>query len=132
MAKTLKARAASSLAWRLAFLYAALFLVVGIYLPYLPVWLKWRDLGVDEIAVLLATPLFARILFTPVISFAADRLGDRRVILIALAWGSLLSFLLLWAADGFWQMFLATLLLAINWTAIMPLTEMVVCRRRTG
>ncbi|MCJ7788086.1 MAG: MFS transporter, partial [Methyloceanibacter sp.] len=125
MAKTLKARAASSLAWRLAFLYAALFLVVGIYLPYLPVWLKWRDLGVNEIAVLLATPLFARILFTPVISFAADRLGDRRVILIALAWGSLLSFLLLWAADGFWQMFLATLLLAINWTAIMPLTETV-------
>ena len=125
MAKTLKARAASSLAWRLAFLYAALFLVVGIYLPYLPVWLKWRDLGVDEIAVLLATPRFARILFTPVISFAADRLGDRRVILIALAWGSLLSFLLLWAADGFWQMFLATLLLAINWTAIMPLTETV-------
>ena len=39
MAKTLKARAASSLAWRLAFLYAALFLVVGIYLAYLPVWL---------------------------------------------------------------------------------------------
>jgi PPP family 3-phenylpropionic acid transporter len=125
MAKTLKARAASSLAWRLAFLYAALFLVVGCYLPYLPVWLSWRDLGVNEIAVLLATPLFARILFTPVISFAADRLGDRRVILIALAWGSLLSFLLLWAADGFWQMFLATLLLAINWTAIMPLTETV-------
>lgn len=75
--------------------------------------------------MLLATPLFARILFTPVISFAADRLGDRRAILIALAWGSLLSFLLLWAADGFWQMFLATLLLAINWTAIMPLTETV-------
>ncbi|HWM32492.1 MAG TPA: MFS transporter [Methyloceanibacter sp.] len=125
MAKTLKARAASSLAWRLAFLYAALFLVVGIYLPYLPVWLKWRDLGVNEIAILLATPLFARILFTPVISFAADRLGDRRAILIALAWGSLISFLLLWAADGFWQMFLAMLLLAINWTAIMPLTETV-------
>jgi PPP family 3-phenylpropionic acid transporter len=125
MANTLKTRAASSFAWRLAFHYAALFLVVGIYLPYLPVWLKWRDLGVNEIAVLLATPLFARILFTPVISCAADRLGDRRAILIALAWGSLLSFLLLWAADGFWQMFLATLLLAINWTAIMPLIETV-------
>src|SRR5262245_43563273 len=33
------------LAWRLAFLYAALFLVVGCYLPYMPVWLHWRDLA---------------------------------------------------------------------------------------
>lgn len=114
-----------SLAWRLGFLYAALFLVVGCYLPYLPVWLDWRQLDADEIAVLLATPLFARILFTPAISFAADRLGSRRAILIALAWGSLLSFLLLWASAGFWQMLGASLLLAINWTTIMPLIETV-------
>jgi PPP family 3-phenylpropionic acid transporter len=64
----------------LGLLYAALFLVVGCYLPYLPVWLHWRSLDADQIAVLLATPLFTRILFTPVISFAADRLGGRRTI----------------------------------------------------
>jgi len=117
--------AGPSLAWRLGFLYAALFLVVGVYLPYLPVWLKWRELGADQIAILLATPPFARILFTPVISFAADRVGDRRTILIALAWGSLLSFALLWLSGGFWPMLLATLLLAANWTTLMPLTETV-------
>jgi len=122
-----------SFAWRLGLLYAALFLVVGCYLPYLPVWLHWRSLGADQIAVLLATPLFTRILFTPVISFAADRMGGRRTILIALAWGSLLSFLLLWAANGFWQMLLASILLAINWTTIMPLIETVaVTGIRTG
>ena len=122
-----------SLAWRLGFLYAALFLVVGCYLPYLPVWLDWRGLDVDEIAFLLAAPLFTRILFTPVISFAADRVGGRRTILIALAWGSLLSFLLLWAASGFWQMLLATVVLAVNWTTIMPLIETVaVTGIRTG
>ncbi|MGH6833536.1 MAG: MFS transporter [Methyloceanibacter sp.] len=120
-------------AWRLGFLYAALFLVVGCYLPYLPVWLDWRNLDADEIAVILAAPLFTRILFTPVLSFAADRLGGRRTILIALAWGSLLSFLLLWAADGFWQMLLASVVLAINWTTIMPLIETVaVTGIRTG
>ena len=113
----------TSFGWRLSLLYAALFLVVGCYMPYLPVWLHWRDLDTDAIAVLLATPLFTRIVFTPVISFAADRVSDRRTILILLAWGSLLSFLLLWAAGGFWQMFFATVLLAINWTTIMPLVE---------
>ncbi|MBC8012568.1 MAG: MFS transporter [Methyloceanibacter sp.] len=122
-----------SFAWRLGFLYAALFLVVGCYLPYLPVWLHWRSLDADEIAVLLAAPLFTRILFTPVISFAADRVGGRRTILIALAWGSLLSFLLLWAANGFWQMLLASVVLAVNWTTIMPLIETVaVTGIRTG
>jgi MFS transporter, PPP family, 3-phenylpropionic acid transporter len=114
-----------SFAWRLGFLYAALFLVVGCYLPYLPVWLDWRKLNADQIAVLLAAPLFTRILCTPVISFAADRLGGRRTILIALAWGSLLCFLLLWGADGFWQMLLASILLAVNWTTVMPLIETV-------
>lgn len=120
-----KTAAGPSLAWRLGFLYAALFLVVGCYLPYLPVWLKWRELDADQIAILLATPLYVRIVFTPAISFAADWLGSRRLILIWLAWGSLASFVLLWMSAGFWQMLLAAVLLAINWTTIMPLIETV-------
>ena len=112
-----------SFALRLGFVYAALFLVIGCYLPYLPVWLQWRSLNAGEIAVLLAAPLFTRILFAPLISLAADLVGGRRNIVIALAWGSLVSFLLLWAANGFWQMLLAAILLAINWTTIMPLVE---------
>jgi PPP family 3-phenylpropionic acid transporter len=126
VAEPVEARTASQApAWRLGFLYAAVFLVGGCYLPYLPVWLHWRELTADQIAILLATPPFARVVFTPAISFAADRAGGRRPILIALAWGSLASFLLLWAADGFWQMLLASLLLAASWTTILPLVETV-------
>ncbi|MBE3096398.1 MAG: MFS transporter [Planctomycetes bacterium] len=115
----------TALAWRLGFLYAALFLVVGCYLPYIPVWLRYRALDADAIAFLLATPLFVRIVFTPLISILADHVADRRTVLIVLAWGSLFSFMLLWAAPGFWQMFAAMVLLAINWTTIMPLIETV-------
>lgn len=89
----------------------------------MPVWLSWRTLSADQIAILLATPLYIRIVFTPVISFVADLLGNRRGIVIALAWGSLGSFALLWVSDGFWQMMLAIALLAVNWTTIMPLVE---------
>jgi PPP family 3-phenylpropionic acid transporter len=117
------ATSSPSLAWRLGFLYAALFLVIGCYLPYMPVWLSWRTLSADQIAILLATPLYIRIVFTPVISFVADLLGNRRGIVSALAWGSLGSFALLWVSDGFWQMMLAIALLAVNWTTIMPLVE---------
>ena len=112
-----------SLAWRLGLLYGALFLVVGCYLPYLPVWLKWRSLDADQIAILLGTPLYVRIVVTPAISFAADRLGNRRLILIALAWGTLASWLLFWLSAGFWQMLLVAILLATVWTTVMPLIE---------
>jgi len=54
-------------AWLLGFLYAAVFLVGGCYLPYLPVWLHWRDLNADQISILLATAPFTRIVFTPAI-----------------------------------------------------------------
>jgi hypothetical protein len=37
------------LAWRLGFLYAALFVVVGFHLPYMPVWLHWRDLALSAV-----------------------------------------------------------------------------------
>jgi PPP family 3-phenylpropionic acid transporter len=113
------------IAARLSLLYAALFLVVGFYLPYMPVWLHFRGMSEDAIALLLAAPLFVRILSTPAISFAADRAKDRRAILLMLGCGSLLSFVALWAADGFWTMLAATILLAICWTTIMPLIETV-------
>jgi PPP family 3-phenylpropionic acid transporter len=135
MAEVLTRFRGMPLGWLLAFLYAALFLVVGCYLPYMPVWLHWRRLDEDAIALLLATPLFARTLFTPAISFAADWFGARRTVLIVLAWGSLLSFVLLWASGSFWQMLLATLLLAANWTTIMPLIEavsVIAIRRAVG
>jgi PPP family 3-phenylpropionic acid transporter len=112
-----------SLSWRLGFLYAALFLIIGCYLPYLPVWLASRAFTPDQIAILLATPLFGRIVIAPTVSFVADLLGDRRFVLIVTAWASLLAYGALWVSSGFWQMFLAMLLVALASTTLMPLTE---------
>jgi len=112
-----------SLAWRLGFLYAVLFLIIGCYLPYLPVWLEWRGFTPDQIAILLATPLVGRIIIAPSISFVADRLGDRRFVLILSAWASLIAYGALWVSSGFWQMFFAMVLVALASTTLMPLTE---------
>jgi MFS transporter, PPP family, 3-phenylpropionic acid transporter len=112
-----------SLAWRLGFLYAVLFLIIGCYLPYLPVWLEWRGFTPDQIAFLLATPLFGRIIIAPSISFVADLLGDRRFVLILSAWASLIAYGALWVSSGFWQMFFAMVLVALASTTLMPLTE---------
>ena len=71
---------------RVSMLFAAIFVVAGTNLPYLPVWLDWKGLGAREIAIITATPLFIRVLVTPAIAFAADRAGDHRRFLIVLSW----------------------------------------------
>ena len=74
---------------RVSLLFAALSVIIGTNLPFLPVWLDWAGLGAREIAVITATPLLVRVAVTPVIAFAADRAGDHRKFLIGLSWAGL-------------------------------------------
>jgi len=113
---------------RLALLFAAIFFVTGTALPYLPVWLAWRDLSAPEIAIISACPQFVRVLATPAIAFAADRLGDHRRFLILLAWSAVASYALLAQMRGFLAVLIASVLLAAAWTSIMPLAEAIAIR----
>lgn len=113
---------------RLSVLFAAIFFVTGSSLPYLPVWLAWRDLSAPEIAIISACPLFVRVLVTPAIAFAADRVGDHRRFLILLAWSAVACQVLLAQMRGFFPILLTSLLLAVAWTSIMPLAEAIAVR----
>jgi PPP family 3-phenylpropionic acid transporter len=115
----------SGFAWRLSAFYAAVFLVAGTKLPFLPVWLEWRGLTLAQISIVTAAPLFARIVVTPVIALAADRWGDHRGALVVLAWTALGLLAVLTQARGFPAILLLTLLVAVAWTSIMPLAETV-------
>jgi MFS transporter, PPP family, 3-phenylpropionic acid transporter len=108
---------------RVSVMFAAIFFVTGNSVPYLPVWLAWRQLTAPEIAIISACPLFVRVLLTPLIAFAADRRGDHRRVLILLAWAAVGSQLLLARSEGFYPILLACLLLAVAWTSITPLAE---------
>lgn len=134
--KTCQAGAEEALGFsiRLSLFYTAIFLLVGCNLPYFPVWLDWRGLTPDQIGIVLAAPLAVRLVFTPSISFLADRSGNRRGVLILLAWGALGSYLFLTAAEGFWAILAVAMLASLFWTSIMPLTEAVAMEgvRRTG
>ena len=117
--------ARSGFAWRLSAFYAAVFLVAGTKLPFLPVWLEWRGLTLAEISVVTAAPLFARIVITPVIALVADRWGDHRGALVLLAWIAMALLVVLTQAHGFPAILALTLLVAVAWTSIMPLAETV-------
>lgn len=108
---------------RLAVFYGAIFLVLGIYLPYLPVWLAWRGLTPAEIGIITATPLFLRVIATPAITFLADRRGDHRETILYCAAASLAIAALLAFAHGFWPILLLVCLFQIANQSILPLTE---------
>jgi PPP family 3-phenylpropionic acid transporter len=114
-----------SFAVRVSVMFAAIFVVAGTNLPFLPVWLDWTGLGPREIAIITATPLFVRLIVTPAFAFAADRAGDHRRFLIGLSWAGLLALIVLTQSRGFGAIFLCMVAFALAWTTVMPLTETV-------
>lgn len=108
---------------RLSAFYGALFLILGIHLPFLPVWLDARGLAAEQIAVATAAPLFLRVLVTPTAAVLADRTGRHRGFINGLAWLALLLALLLAQMQGFWGLLLLAVPFAIALSTIMPLTE---------
>ena len=109
----------------MAAFYAATFLVVGSNGPYLPVWLDWRGLSPAQISLVLAAPMFGRVVFTPLISYLADRSGQTRRILVALSGGTLAACLGFAAAQGFLAILAVATVYAAFWTTVIPLTEVI-------
>ena len=66
-----------ALAARLAFYYGAIFLVMGVYLPFWPVWLEARGVGPGEIGLLLAITTWTKVFASPAMAQIADRLGEQ-------------------------------------------------------
>lgn len=108
---------------RLSAFYVAIFLIVGCYMPFLPVWLNWRGLSDAQISLIYAVPVIVRAAFTPAMTFAADRSGRPVALLKGLAWGSLLSVALLPFASGFAGIFTVILLFTLFWMSVIPVTD---------
>lgn len=107
---------------RLAIAYVALFFMMGIHLPYWPVWLADQGMDADRVGVLLGAGMWAR-LFTPVVGAWADRHGHGPQLALALAIGVLASLGAFTWADGFVGLFVWSLLLGLAFAPIMPLVD---------
>lgn len=111
------------IAVRLSFFYASLFAVIGIHLPFWPVWLKAKGLGPKEIAVVLAVSIGVKVIGNPAVAHFADRSGERRRLIVGLAAVSWALFALYGVSDEFWTILLVSVLFFSLWPAIMPLGE---------
>jgi len=112
-----------AIALRLSLLYAATFLTYGVQIPFLPVWLGARGLDDQRIALILAAPLFLRVVTTPLFSRWADKRGDFVGTLAA----SLVVMTLLCAVliflSGFVAIFIAVTLFSCAQGVAMPLND---------
>jgi MFS transporter, PPP family, 3-phenylpropionic acid transporter len=85
---------------RLKAFYAALFLTLGVQLPFLPVWLTAKGLDARSIGIVLAVPALIRIVAIPLATRVADRRDALRGVIILAAAGATLAFGVLAFAQG--------------------------------
>lgn len=111
------------LAARLALFQGAVFLTLGILLPYWALWLDSRGLSSVEIGAVLSMPVWTRLATGPAAAWIADRSGDTRRVLCWLCAGGLLAYALFGTASAFWQFLVLSLCAGAFMTAIVPLAD---------
>lgn len=73
------------LALRLSIVYVAIFVWMGVYLPYWPVWLAHRGLSPSEVGILLGVSPWTRVIASPPAGRWADRSGQANRLITGLA-----------------------------------------------
>jgi PPP family 3-phenylpropionic acid transporter len=109
--------------WRLALFYAAMFVFIGIVTPFFPVWLQAKGLDSRAMGVVLAVPMFMRLISAPLATRATDRRGAYRAALIATSMTSVLAYTWLSRADGFIAIVLAVAVASVSTAPVVPLAD---------
>ena len=85
----------------MAAIYAAFFVSLGIYMPFIPVWLEERGFSLGDIALLGALPLIVRTFLSTTFTYLVDSRMPRRLALIALNGAAACVMALLYISSGF-------------------------------
>ena len=108
---------------RIALLFCAPLVVNGFAMPYFPVWLSTLSLSDFEIGIILAVPMFVRVITAPLAGLLADRIGERAEVLIWSAVLSLLTGLALFVSHSFWFVLVIYALQGGVYSPYVPIVE---------
>jgi MFS transporter, PPP family, 3-phenylpropionic acid transporter len=114
---------ASAFAWRLAVFYAALFVALGVQLPFLPLWLAAKGLDAGTIGIALAVPMIVRVFAIPLATRSADRHDALRMAIVTAAGMAVLGYGAVGIAQGAAAITIALALASVFYTPIMPLAD---------
>ncbi len=110
-------------AFRLSLFYAAYFAMIGIMMPFWPVWLEAKGLTPANIGLVIGSATFVRVFFNPLVAHVADRRGTRQPIIALMAVFAVIFFSLFFVTNNFWPILLVTILFSSCWGAMQPLGE---------
>jgi len=108
---------------RLKAFYAALFLVLGVQLPFLPVWLTAKGLDAGAIGIVLAIPAVIRIVAIPVATRMVDRRDAVRGVIILASAAAVAGFAALAFAQGAAAIMLVYALASAAYAPVMMLAD---------
>jgi PPP family 3-phenylpropionic acid transporter len=108
---------------RISTLFVTSLTTYGVQVPFFPVLLADRGLGEKEIAVVVAAPMLLRVTTVSALGAHADRVGDRRRVLVAYTGLALLGCLCLAPAHGFPVLLTATIAMALFANACLPVID---------
>ncbi|MEX1084100.1 MAG: MFS transporter, partial [Xanthobacteraceae bacterium] len=114
---------ASGFVRALALFYCALFVAIGIQLPFFPLWLEAKGLDAQMIGLVLAAPMVVRIFAIPVATRIADRRQALRGAIVAATVAAAAGNLAVGFADGGMAILIVFSLASVAFTPIMPLAE---------
>lgn len=113
---------------RIALVFGAVFFVMGVHLPYWPVWLAGRGMSPEQIGVLLSLGPWMRVVANPVAGRVADRTGRPRRLGQCLALGVVVAYATFGIAHDFATMVVVSLLLGTTFSPLIPLTDTIAMR----
>ena len=112
-------------AWRIALLYGAQFLAIGMMMPLLPVWLSARGLADVAIGQVQAAQSLARVVAQPLVAHLADRTGRVKAVMLGAAVMAVLAMVWLGLAQGKAAIFIGVVAVAVFFSPLVPLAETV-------
>lgn len=114
---------AGGFASRLALYYAAYFLGLGVQQPFFPVWLATKGLDPRTVGLVLALPMFIRLIAVPVMTRAADRHDALRAAIIVGTTATALGYGLTGCMESAIGILLVYGLFALVYTPTMPMVD---------
>lgn len=118
-----QAQAISGFVARIAFYYIGVFALLGVSLPFFPLWLAAKGLDGRAIGLALALPMLIRVFAIPIASALADNRTGLRLVLVVCSLGTACGYTITGFADGLPLIFAAIVLTSIAYTPITPMTD---------
>ena len=108
---------------RLSALYVGIFVLFGIQMPFLPVWLEGRGMDADMIGIVVAVPMIVRAFAIPFVARAVDRRDAVRAAIMLASCASVLGLVLVGIANTPTAILMTYTLASLALTPVLPLAE---------